>query len=726
MILLTSTSDVIRVVTSPAAAIDAHASWVDNQSGSVVPARANTNISTAGTTTIVPAPPAGTQRNVKYISVRNKDLLLACEITFQHVSDAGTVELYKEAVLPDGQIQFTDGHGFSGTGYVDDEIYAPLDSPAFTGDPTAPTPAVGDNDSSIATTAFVTAAVAAGGGGGAPPATAAPIMDGVAAVGVTTKYAREDHVHPSDTSRAPLASPIFTGNPTAPTPTAGDADTSIATTAFVATAVTNVAVPPAATASPLMDGTAAVGVTTKFAREDHVHPSDTAKEDKTNKGAANGYASLDAGAKVPATQLPSYVDDVLEFVNLAAFPATGTTGIIYVALDTGKIYRWSGSVYVEISPSPGSTDAVPEGSANLYFTTARAVTAAPVQSVAGRTGAVALTKTDVGLGNVDNTSDANKPISTATQAALDAKAPISSPTFTGDPKAPTPSPGDNDTSIATTAFVAAALAAGGGGVPLVGNGATVTASAPLIDVSQTWNAAGVAFAGSRLNITDTASAASSILVGYQINSVPVYQLRKDGRAFFYKTFIDAGNYAGLRVGWNATNGVYEVMATAVGSGAISTLAIGTESNHNLVIQTGGVVTRWVFQLDGHFFPFSTAVYDFGQDTKRVRKLYTAAGHVLGVRVVTAAGAITVSKTDDHVLIVNKATGAATTVNLFAAPETGADVIVKDGKGDAATNNITIVPAIGNIDGSLNYIINTNFGSVRLIYNGTIWNVVAKS
>jgi hypothetical protein len=126
------------------------------------------------------------------------------------------------------------------------------------------------------------------------------------------------------------------------------------------------------------------------------------KEDKANKSVANGYASLDASAKVPAAQLPAYVDDVLEYANLAAFPATGSTGIIYVALDTNKIYRWSGSVYIEISPSPGSTDAVPEGSVNLYYTNARASAAAPVQTVAGRTGAVTLTKTDVGLSNVLN------------------------------------------------------------------------------------------------------------------------------------------------------------------------------------------------------------------------------------------------------------------------------------------------------------------------------------
>lgn len=95
-------------------------------------------------------------------------------------------------------------------------------------------------------------------------------------------------------------------------------------------------------------------------------------ENSANKGAANGYASLDAGGKVPAALLPSYVDDILEYANLAAFPATGESGKIYVTLDTNKTYRWSGSAYVEISASPGSTDAVTEGSTNLYFTNARA------------------------------------------------------------------------------------------------------------------------------------------------------------------------------------------------------------------------------------------------------------------------------------------------------------------------------------------------------------------
>lgn len=60
-------------------------------------------------------------------------------------------------------------------------------------------------------------------------------------------------------------------------------------------------------------------------------------------------ASLDSDGKVPASELPSYVDDVLEYADLASFPGTGETGKIYVALDSGLVYRWSGSTYVQIA-----------------------------------------------------------------------------------------------------------------------------------------------------------------------------------------------------------------------------------------------------------------------------------------------------------------------------------------------------------------------------------------
>jgi phage-related tail fiber protein len=79
-------------------------------------------------------------------------------------------------------------------------------------------------------------------------------------------------------------------------------------------------------------------------------------ENTANKGIANGYAGLDSSGKVPAAQLPSYVDDVLEYATFTGFPVTGSSGIIYVAQDTNKIFRWSGSAYVEISPTAGNAD----------------------------------------------------------------------------------------------------------------------------------------------------------------------------------------------------------------------------------------------------------------------------------------------------------------------------------------------------------------------------------
>jgi hypothetical protein len=92
--------------------------------------------------------------------------------------------------------------------------------------------------------------------------------------------------------------------------------------------------------------------------------------------AAGNVPVLDSSALIPSALLPGFVDDVLEFANLATFPAIGESGKLYISLATNRQYRWSGSVYVEINPSPGSTDAVPEGSVNLYFTTARGQSAA--------------------------------------------------------------------------------------------------------------------------------------------------------------------------------------------------------------------------------------------------------------------------------------------------------------------------------------------------------------
>lgn len=78
---------------------------------------------------------------------------------------------------------------------------------------------------------------------------------------------------------------------------------------------------------------------------------DYTPEDASKKGKAGGYASLGDDGKVPSSQLPSYVDDVMEFASKSNFPSPGEKGKIYVDLASENIYRWSGSTYTEISPS---------------------------------------------------------------------------------------------------------------------------------------------------------------------------------------------------------------------------------------------------------------------------------------------------------------------------------------------------------------------------------------
>lgn len=104
-----------------------------------------------------------------------------------------------------------------------DNLKANIASPTFTGTPLSTTAAADTNTTQIATTAFVVGQASA----------TSPVMDGTATVGTSLKYARADHVHPTDTSRAPLASPALTGVPTAPTAANGTNTTQIATTAFV-------------------------------------------------------------------------------------------------------------------------------------------------------------------------------------------------------------------------------------------------------------------------------------------------------------------------------------------------------------------------------------------------------------------------------------------------------------------------------------------------------------
>lgn len=123
-------------------------------------------------------------------------------------------------------------------------------------------------------------------------ATANPLMDGTVAVGTATKYAREDHRHPVDTGRAPASltadvtiangdklviTDASDSNKIARASISFDGSTTSQVLSKKGTWVSLPTVPSAATEAPLIDGTAAVGTSSKYAREDHVHPTDTTR-----------------------------------------------------------------------------------------------------------------------------------------------------------------------------------------------------------------------------------------------------------------------------------------------------------------------------------------------------------------------------------------------------------------------------------------------------------------
>jgi hypothetical protein len=257
---------------------------------------------------------------------------------------------------------------------------APLASPALTGVPTAPTAAVDTNTTQVATTAGVLAQAAS----------ANPVMDGAVAVGVSTRFARADHVHASDTSRAPLASPALTGVPTAPTAAVDTNTTQVATTAGV--------LAQAASANPVMNGAVAVGTSTRYARADHVHASDTSLAplaspaltgsptaptqtlgDGSTKVATTGFVANDyAPAKVALTDGATITwatagqrvnNASVTLAGNRAFSLTGlvagASGFVVITQDgtgsrtatvTGKVFGAATAATLPLSTAAGSVD----------------------------------------------------------------------------------------------------------------------------------------------------------------------------------------------------------------------------------------------------------------------------------------------------------------------------------------------------------------------------------
>lgn len=203
--------------------------------------------------------------------------------------------------------------------------------------------------------------------------------------------------------------------------------------------------------------------------------------------------------------------------------------------------------------------------------------------------------------------------------------------------------------------------------------------------------------------------------------------------------VTAGYWAWVKVGINpATNTAVATTGTEYALRASLTLSVLDAINFDTsgYIPCGGVILR-----EGQ--TAGPRESDFGEARDFITKFDPARPPAIGgttpaagtfttltntgsriskLRVHTAAGAVTVAS-DDHIVVVNKTSGAATTVNLPSSPATGRTLIIKDGKGDCQTNNITLTPASGNIDGEGTFVMRVNYTAITLVYNGTEWSII---
>ena len=271
--------------------------------------------------------------------------------------------------------------------------------------------------------------------------------------------------------KSDIASPTFTGTPNAPTASYDNSSNQLATTGFVQGRISSIINSAPAALDTLNELAAALGNDTNYAATITTAlslkaPLDNPTFSGTVSGITKGMVGLgnadntsDANKPIStstqsALDLKASISNVDASLNLKANLAsptfTGTVGGITKGMvglgnadntsDANKPISTATQSALDLKASISNVDASLNLKANLDSPTF--------------TGTVSgITKTMVGLGNADNTSDANKPVSTAAQGALDLKADISSPTFTGTPNAPTASYDNSSNQLATTGFV---------------------------------------------------------------------------------------------------------------------------------------------------------------------------------------------------------------------------------------------------------------------------------
>lgn len=404
-----------------------------------------------------------------------------------------------------------------------------------------------------------------------------------------------------------------------------------------------------------------------------------------SKGVANGIATLDQNGLVPSSQLPSYVDDVIEVSTFSALPDTGESGKIYITQDTNLTYRWSGTAYVEISQSlalgetsstayagdkgKATTDKLnripnkliidtngvtykdpdsvvlkytfykqqeQESSTNIHTINA-ATTATPgimtaadktklnglkdqagitadidaVQTnlethINNKTNPHKVTKAQVGLGNVDNTADTDKPISTATQTALDAKFSLT-----------------EGNSLKTTADslpdrIIAYIP--GSSIDATGETVSITEGTQYVNKSN-----GVYGSLKQSSVTKTLTAATTTKAGVltAADKVKIDKITTDGDGTRY--LADNGTYKLIQGGGSGDSGTF-VLETAAADSLTDTeyndLKDAIEAN-KIIIADLGLALGIVAQI---YQPCFAATYDSGSN-RIVLSLTQATGTV---------------------------------------------------------------------------------------------------
>jgi hypothetical protein len=306
--------------------------------------------------------------------------------------------------------------------------------------------------------------------------TSLPLAAGIAAIGGSGLFARQDHVHPYDSTRAPLVSPAFTGVPTAPTAPVGTNTTQLATTAYVLASVSTTGIVPSNSLPSINGGSGAIGASNNYARADHAHPQNPNLYVDVQLTGTPSAPTATVGTNTSQIATTAFV-----IANSAAAMAGSNTPLMDGVATAGTSPSVSHQDHVHPSDTTKAslTGATFSGNISINSPSAHMVINKPGSGtstyILSETNNVARWFLEMGNSNPETGSNAGSDLvlSRFNDAGLFLDSPISIArstgitTFATAPRSPTPNPGDNSTRSATTAFVVTALMASPilGGIP---------------------------------------------------------------------------------------------------------------------------------------------------------------------------------------------------------------------------------------------------------------------